>query len=381
MKILLIGEYSRLHNSLKEGLTVLGHDVSIVSNGDGFKKYPIDFSIEAKFSYSKSFFLVRQFFLKYLKFDFARFEQGIRFYFLLTKLKGFDVVQLINERPIQTSFWLEKYLLKKIISQNNKMFLLSSGVDYLSVKFLLERKIEKSILNPYFENPETKNEYGYVLDYVSEKSKDLHQFVYENCKGIIASDIDYVLPLIGNKKYLGMVQNAVNHLKIEYQTPGIDSKIIIFLGVNQWNQHQKGISYFKEALDIIKVKFIDKVEIVIAENLPYDIYIKSYDRAHILLDQCYAYDQGYNGLEAMAKGKVVFTGAEKEFLELYNLAENEVCINAKADVNYLVSQLTFLIENPEEIIRISKNARAFIEREHDYIMVAKKYLEIWNSNN
>ncbi|MGV9003598.1 glycosyltransferase [Flavobacterium sp.] len=379
MKILLIGEYSRLHNSLKEGLLVLGHDVSIVSNGDGFKKYPIDFSVEAKLSYSKSFFLVRQFFLKYLNFDFASFEQGIRFYFLLPKLKGFDVVQLINERPIQTSFWLEKYLLKKIISHNKKMFLLSSGVDYISVKFLLERKIEKSIMNPYFENPKAKNEYSYVVEYVSEKSKDLHQFVYENCKGIIASDIDYVLPLVGNKKYLGLVQNAVNHLKIEYQTPVIDSKIIIFLGINQWNQHQKGITYFKAALNIIKANFIDKVEIIIAENLPYEIYIKSYDSAHILLDQCYAYDQGYNGLEAMAKGKVVFTGAEKEFLEMYQLKENEVCINAKADVDYLVSKLTFLVENPAEILRISKNARAFIEREHDYIMVAKKYLEVWKN--
>ena len=377
MKILLIGEYSRLHNSLKEGLLVLGHDVSIVSNGDGFKKYPIDFSIEAKFSYSKPLYLVRQFFLKYFKFDFASLEQGIRCYFLLPKLQGFDVVQLINERPIQTSFWLEKYLLKKIISHNKKMFLLSSGVDYISVKFLLERKIEKSILNPYFKNPKAKSEYGYVFEYVSKKNKKLHQFVYDNCKGIIASDIDYVLPLIGNKKYLGMVQNAVNHLKIEYQNPSIDSKIVVFLGVNQWNQYQKGISYFKEALDSIKAKFQDKVEIVIAENLPYEVYIKSYDRAHILLDQCYAYDQGYNGLEAMAKGKVVFTGAENEFLEMYNLAENEVCINAKADVPYLVSQLIYLIENPEEILRISKNARAFIEREHDYIMVAHKYLEVW----
>jgi len=35
----------------------------------------------------------------------------------------------------------------------------------------------------------------------------------------------------------------------------------------------------------------------------------------------YAYDQGFNALEAMAKGKVVFTGAEKEWLELYNLEE------------------------------------------------------------
>lgn len=380
MKVLLIGEYSRLHNSLKEGLTFLGHEVFIVSNGDGFKKYPIDFSIEAKISHTKPFFYFRQFFLKFLKFDFARLEQGIRFYFLLPRLKNFDVVQLINESPIQTSVWLEKYLLKKIISNNKKLFLLSSGVDYISVKFLLERKIEKSILNPYFEDKNSKKEYDYVLDYVSENHKTLHQLVYDKCNGIIASDYDYVLPLIGNKKFLGLIPNPVNHKKIEYHLPEIDTKIVVFLGVNQWNQFQKGISYFKKALDIIEAKFPNQTEIIIAENLPYENYIKSYDKAHILLDQCFAYDQGYNALEAMAKGKVVFTGAEKEFLEQYNLQENEVCINAKADVDYLAEQLTFLIENPEKIIQISKNARAFIEREHDYVKIAEKYLNVWMQN-
>ena len=47
MKILLLGEYSRLHNSLKEGLMSLGHEVTIVGCGDKFKKFPVDFSIDA----------------------------------------------------------------------------------------------------------------------------------------------------------------------------------------------------------------------------------------------------------------------------------------------------------------------------------------------
>lgn len=380
MKVLLIGEYSRLHNSLKEGLVSLGHEATIVSNGDGFKKYPIDFSIEAKISNSKFIYYFRQLFLRFFNFDLARLEQGIRFYFHLSKLKNFDVVQLINESPIQTSVWLEKYLLKKIKAQNKKLFLLSAGVDYISVQFLLDRKIEKSILNPYFEDNSLRKEYDYVLDYVSKKHKSLHRLVYDNCLGIIASDIDYVLPLIGNKKFLGLIPNPVNHIKISYNFPKINDKIIIFLGVNQWNQHQKGISYFKKALAAVQIKFQDKVEIIIAENLPYTEYIKSYDQAHILLDQCFAYDQGYNALEAMAKGKVVFTGAEKEFLEHYNLSENEVCINAKADANYLVNQLSLLIENPAELIKISKNARVFIEREHDYVKIAEQYVGVWERN-
>ena len=97
-----------------------------------------------------------------------------------------------------------------------------------------------------------------------------------------------------------------------------------------------------------------------------------------MLDQVYGYDQGYNALEAMAKGKVVFTGAETEFLEYYNLKEDEVAINALPDVDYLVTKLSFLIENPSKLIEIGKNASDFIKREHDYIKIAKTYLSKWN---
>ena len=47
MRILLVGEYSRLHNSLKEGLLTLNHEVKIVGTGDDFKNFPVDFSIDS----------------------------------------------------------------------------------------------------------------------------------------------------------------------------------------------------------------------------------------------------------------------------------------------------------------------------------------------
>ncbi len=34
MKILLIGEYSNVHNTLARGLRELGHTVTVISNGD-----------------------------------------------------------------------------------------------------------------------------------------------------------------------------------------------------------------------------------------------------------------------------------------------------------------------------------------------------------
>ena len=77
--------------------------------------------------------------------------------------------------------------------------------------------------------------------------------------------------------------------------------------------------------------------------------------------------------------KVVFTGAETEFLNQYQLQEDEVCINALPNENEIAAKLSFLIEHPEKIIAISKNARNFIEKQHDYKTIATKYLACWEA--
>ena len=102
MRILLVGEFSRLHNSLKEGLVALGHEVVLINNGDGFKNFPSDYSNRAFWCESKIGNIPRQIIYRISKFDISKIERGIRFYFHLNKLKDFDVVQLINEAPIQT---------------------------------------------------------------------------------------------------------------------------------------------------------------------------------------------------------------------------------------------------------------------------------------
>lgn len=379
MRILLLGEYSCLHNSLKEGLINHGHEVTIVGNGDGFKKYPIDFNIDAKWSKSKLINIPRQIIYRLFKYDFAQLEHGIRFYFLLSKLKNFDIVQLISETPIQTNIKLEYYLLRRIKEQNKKMFLLSSGADVVFTQALMDNKFRYSLLDPYLENPSLIEEYRHLLKYLDSNRKEHHQKIYTLIQGVIATDIDYVIPLKEHPKFLGLIPNPINLEKLSYSENNVIDKIIIFHGINRWNYYKKGNDIFEEALSIVKKKFGSKVIITTVENIPYQKYIQLYDDAHILLDQIYAYDQGYNALEAMAKGKVVFTGAESEFMEHYHL-NKRVAINALPNVNAIVKALSFLIENPEEITTIGKRARAFVEKEHDYIKIADQYLEVWNEN-
>ncbi|MES2543623.1 MAG: glycosyltransferase [Bacteroidota bacterium] len=380
MRILLIGEFSRLHNSLKEGLLKLGHEVVLVSNGDGFKNYPADFSTKAKWCESIWMNKFRKGIHKLTKFDIATIEFGIRFWLISKHLKGYDYVQLINEAPIQTTSRFELFLLKKLFKQNNKVFLLCSGVDYSTLHHMLEKKERYSIMNPYFEGiSEAHKQYDFMFDYNTKSHIKIHDFLYQNISGVIATDLDYVNPIKDNPKYVGMIPNPINIDSIQFIENSINEKIVVFLGINSGNSYKKGVHFFETALEIIKDKYQYKIEIIIVENIPYQNYIKLYNKTHIVLDQVYGYDQGYNALEAMAKGKIVFTGAEDEFMKYYGLTER-VAVNALPDVNQIVNELSFLIENPNEIKAIGKRARDFIEKEHDYIKIAQQYLDVWNSS-
>jgi len=49
MKILLLGEYNSSHYTLKEGLQELGHQVTVVGNGDGFKARKVDIKLNLRY--------------------------------------------------------------------------------------------------------------------------------------------------------------------------------------------------------------------------------------------------------------------------------------------------------------------------------------------
>lgn len=379
MNILLVGEYSRLHNSLKEGLEALGHRVTLVAAGDDFKNYPVDLKIDHSF-HRPLLKKLKVGFYKLTSIDLGAYEIYLKIRWFSKKLRGYDVVQLINEFSLKSTPNLEIEIIKYLLKHNNKIYLLSCGIDYQCMRYMMEGKLSYSVMSPYLKDPSLKPLYKFQLHYLNDDFKKLHHFIYKNAHGVISTDIDYHLPLLGHKSYLGMIPNPINTDTIDYIPMEIKEKIKIFHGINTASIVKKGNDYFTEALNIIASKYGDQVEITTTHSLPYDEYIKTYDACHILLDQIYSFDQGYNALEAMAKGKVVFTGAEQDWLDYYGLEEDTIVINALSDVDYLVQKLSWLIERPEKIMEISKNARAFVEREHYYIDSSQKYLNIWNSH-
>ncbi|MFL2593037.1 MAG: glycosyltransferase [Flavobacteriaceae bacterium] len=379
MKILLIGEYSNLHNSLKKGLQKNGFEVVLLATGDGFKNFDSDILVKSSLFENKFLKVIAKLIDRLIGVSLNEIEIFIKAIFKINKLKGFDVVQLINERAFGTSPELEKTLLKYIFENNKKVFLLACGVDTVSIKHASEKKFRYSILSPYFENKNLNREFKHTIKYLNSNYLMLGEYVRANVKGIISSDLDYHIPYENFNKYLGMIPNPINIDKLKKSEINEKNKIFILHAINSKNKIKKGNEFFEKSLILIEEKYKNKIKIVKTIDRPYSEHIINVNECDILLDQVYAYDQGYNALEAMALGKVVFTGAEKEWVEFYNIKEDSVAINALPDISKIVEKLSWLIENPLQLKSISKNARKFIEEHHDYKKIANKYLKTWNT--
>jgi len=378
LNILLVGEYNRAHWNIKKGLEHLGHKALVISTTDGFKKVDVDIELKDYFS-SLILKKIRVLLFVLFKIDLLGISIKHQIKSKQKLLSGFDCVQFINEAPFSIDVKSNYTIYNWLSTWNDESYVLSCGLDYISVNYAYNKKFRYDILTPYFEKKGSKKDFSAALSYLKPEHIKLHQHVFSTMEGIIANDLDYRIPLIGHPKYLGMIPHAIDLSTLKYKAKKIEEKIIIFHGINTYNYYKKGNDIFEKALDLIAQKHLDKIEIITAINLPYKDYIKSFDKAHILLDQVYAFDQGFNALEAMAKGKVVFTGAEKEWLDYYNLEEDTIAINALPDAENIAQKLEWLITNPEKITDISVNARQFVEKHHCHIDCAKNYISLWQT--
>ncbi|MGJ8685271.1 MAG: glycosyltransferase [Nonlabens sp.] len=379
MRILLIGEYSGFHNSLKSGLQELGHEVTLVGDGDGFKKFPVD--IEVGSDYFRRDWLREKVKVAWWKLTGNNLEDQIRLARFRESehlMKGYDIIQFINSNPFGCEANVEWEMIDYLLKNNGKAYLAACGDDYPYAQYLTQEHEGYSILTPYHEDASLKKHFAHTFKYLQKGYQSNYENLLARCEAIIPSHVDFKMALENESKSTKMIPCAVVLKNLELEQNHITTPVEIFMGINRGNYHKKGIPYFEKALKIIKEKYANRVNITVAENLPYQEYIKSYKKCHVLLDQVLSYDQGYNSLEAMAQGKVVFAGAGLPFLKAYHL-KTAPLIDAQPDVDDLVEQLSHLIDNPDELFKIGQEARTFIEKYHDSVIVARQYQEIYIS--
>ena len=365
MKILLLGEYSNLHATLAQGLRQLGHEVLVVSDGTNIYNYQRDISLYRKNSG---------------KWEAAKYVAKLLY--TLPKLKGFDIVQLIN--PDFLSIKAERqYRFYDFLRKHNKRMVLGAfGNDWQWVKAGLHDRLFRY---GDFNVGDKLRQDAYCLRVINEWDKSekgrLSQYIANDCDAIVSCLYEYHLAyqqdFAEKEHFIPLPIIPKTNLHIKPRQKGQPVKF--FLGIKRNLMEYKGTDLFLHALERLKEQHPDRCEITIVEDLPFEQYQKAMKGQDVILDQAYSYTPAMNALEAMSQGLIAVSGGEEENYEIINERELRPIINVYPDEDSIYHTLEQLVLNPESIPLLQKQSIEYVKKHHDYIDVARKYMDVYES--
>ena len=366
MKILLLGEYSNVHWTLACALRKLGHEVRVVSNGDEWKGYPSDIALTRKPGRLGSI---------------AYLYKVLR---LLPKLRGYDVVQLINpvhfidlkaERGIRIYNYLRRH--------NKRVFLGAFGYDHY---YVYDSVVHRTLRYCDYYTPtrevhhewNTANEHDWLHTF--KKETNIH--IAKTCDGIISGLYEYDVayrPYFPEKTTFIPLPIELSETINASQPPvsKADRKLRFFIGIQRHRTALKGTDIMLRALERLIANYPDQAEMVKAESVPFAQYKEMMRSSDVLLDQIYSYTPAMNALLAMSQGLIVVSGGEEENYAILDEKELHPIINVQPDEADIYSQLEQLVLHPERIPQLKRDSIEYVRRHHDCTKVAKQYLEAW----
>ena len=363
MKILLLGEYSNVHNTLAEGLRALGHEVTVISNGDFFKNYPRDIDVSRRSGKLGGLLLMA------------------RLYTLLPRMRGYDVVQLINpmffELKAGRLFWFYRYLRK----HNRRVFLGAFGMDWYWVHTCTyEKPLRYSDFNFGNEVRTDAEAISYQRDWLGTAKERLNKMIAQDCDGIIAGLYEYWTcyhPVFPDKTTF--IPYPVRMPDSYLTERAKKSKVVFFIGINRERSAYKGTDIMLRAAKDVRDKYPHRMKLNIAESVPFAEYQEMMNGSDAILDQLYAYTPSMNSLLAMSKGIICIGGGEPGNYEIIGETELRPIINVEPAYDSVYRELEQLVLNPERIPELKRQSVEYVRKHHDYLKVARQYIDFWTS--
>ena len=359
MKILLIGEYSNVHNTLAKGLRQLGHEVCVISNGDFWKDYPRDIDVSRSEGRLGGIRLL------------------LRLWTLLPRMRGYDVVQLVNpmffELKAERLFFFYSYLRR----HNKRIFLGAYGMDWYWVETCTNKKpLRYSDFNFGSELRTDAEAVREQRDWLGTTKERLNKMIAQDCDGIITGLYEYHVcynPIFPEKTCYIPFPILSSTCTIHNQLP-----LKLFIGISKQRSAYKGTDIMLKAAQAIQQKYPQQVELKVAEGVPFDQYQQMMDDSDVLLDQLYSYTPAMNALLAMSKGMIVVGGGEPENYEILGETELRPIINVEPNYDSVFHELEQLVLHPERIPELKQQSIEYIKKHHDYVKVAMQYVDFWN---
>lgn len=369
MKILLLGEYSNVHATLAKGLRALGHEVLVVSNGDFWKNYPRDIDLSRSSTRLGA--------LAYL----------LKLAMVLPKLRGFDVVQIINPLFLELKAERMMPVYRYLRRNNGKMFMGAFGMDYYWVDVCCKQMpLRYSDFNIGKRLRTDHEAMIYRNSWVGTAKEKLNREIAADCDGIIAGLYEYwacyaTTEWASKTTYIPFpidCKDATTCAPDKESDTSQHRPLKMFIGINASRSAYKGTDIMLSAAEDIVSHYPDKAVLNKAVSVPFAEYRKLMSDSDIILDQLYSYTPSMNPLEAMRQGLVCVGGGEPEYYDFIGEQLLRPIINVEPTYESVYQQLEQLVEHPERLPQLKKDSKEFVRKHHDHIKVAQQYLDFWN---
>lgn len=381
MKILLLGEYSNVHNTLAEGLRALGHEVCVASNGDFWKNYPRDIDLKRDMTL------------------WGKLSFAWRLVKALPRMRGYDVVQLINPIFVELKAHQNLRFYRYLRRHNKKVVMASYGMDYYWVKVNSDdcplRYSDFNIGNNVRHDEAAERE---RRDWIGTDKQALNEFIAHDSDAIVSGLYEYWVTYqqFGDKmRFIPFPIKVPEVGKYMAETTAdaiaTPAKLRIFVGISKARSAYKGTDIMLAAAQKLQADYPDKVELQVAEGVPFAQYQQMMDSSDCILDQLYSYTPAMNALLAMSKGIIVVGGGEEENYTILDKEYTErpivnvvpVVDDATGEVDFdrsvanCYAALEALVTHPERKSVMKRQSREYVKRFHDYRTVAMEYVKLY----
>ena len=365
MKILLLGEASFVHSTLRKGFEALGHNVTLVSAGCIWD-CPRDIDLSRDMRWGK---------LSGLK---VIWKILINLHVFI----GNDIVQMNDFHTIPLKLGWNKLFFKFIKCFNKNVIRGCWGDDIVvfdaQAKGILaysDTHIGKKAIN--VEENKWRIEEQHLPEFLS-----CCRYVNKHADAFAACLYEYYM-YYNKDEY----RSRLHYMPLPIEIPD-DKNIIVksehwpikvLVGIQKRRDFIKGASIIGELVEKIAAEHPDKVVVNKVYDVPYIEYCKMLEEADVLVDQLYSYTPSMNSLAAMARGTVVIGGGEEEYYEFIGEKELRPIINVRPhEEEYNLKVLREALLTPGRISKMSRESAAFVRKHHDYIKVSRQYIEMYD---
>ena len=395
MKILLIGEASFLHNTLKKGLVERGHRVTTMSDGNGWHDAPRDIDLRRDGRWGKL--------------------GGLRVVWQLLRhlpqLCGNDVVQIHNYQFVPLMYRWNTLLLRFLKLTNRRVVKGCFGDD----PQIFRRQAQgvpaysDTSWSGQLQNAELhRDRIAEVIEHGAEASwcktthmadalvACLYEYWLDYNEPPYAAKLHYIpLPMECEEMVRwcdGEMVKCVGNDTLSPSHPN-DSQLptnlttspphllTILIGLQPKRDFMKGAMKIAAFVEEVARRHPGKVQIKYVEGVPYDEYMHLLAEADVLVDQLYSYTPSMNSLAAMARGTVVIGGGEEEYYEFIGEKTLRPIINVRPDVpdeeNIAAIERALFTDGTLE--RMAQESIQFVHKYHDYRHVAEQYEQLYRS--